>query len=214
MTNARRPQAPGYRELASRERAWSRNPLLPGLLVLLCVTSGCARDPGPGQVAPALPEQVELHDAAPLSQDGHVLLPLAKYEIEARVLSTERYRFDRGAQLSRLDLALGWGPMSDGEVLRHFDINQGFRLFTWRTRQFPIPREDVEAHAANVHVIAADRVVERKLRRLREGDVVRLEGFLVEARGPDGWTWRSSLTRHDTGDGSCELLLVKNLRVR
>ena len=35
----------------------------------------------------------------------------------ARVLGTERYRFDRASELSLVDLALGWGPMSDTRAL-------------------------------------------------------------------------------------------------
>ena len=192
------------------------SPRLPafGLALLLALASACARNPGPGQVAPAEPVQGEVQDARPLRRDEYELHPLATYGIEARVLSVETYRFDRGADLAEIDLALGWGPMSDGDVLRHFEIDQGFRYFTWRTADFPIPREDVESHAANVHVIAADPVVERKLKALREGDVVRLDGSLVEVRGDDGWTWRSSLSRADTGQGACELLLVERISVR
>ena len=42
---------------------------------------------------------------------------------------------------------------------------------------------------------------------------MRIEGWLVEARAADGWRWRSSLTRDDTGGGSCELVFVRDLQV-
>jgi hypothetical protein len=48
---------------------------------------------------------------------------------------------------------------------------------------------------------------------VRTGSVVRLEGYLVEARADDGWRWRSSLTREDTGNGACELVWVERLDV-
>jgi hypothetical protein len=38
--------------------------------------------------------------------------------------------------------------------------------------------------------------------------------MLVEADGRDGWKWRSSLTRDDTGDGACELMWVEWMRAR
>jgi hypothetical protein len=44
--------------------------------------------------------------------------------------------------------------------------------------------------------------------------VVALTGYLVEVRGPDGFRWRSSLTREDTGNGACELVWVEKLDVR
>jgi hypothetical protein len=37
---------------------------------------------------------------------------------------------------------------------------------------------------------------------------VRIEGWLVEAVAPDGWRWRSSTTRDDSGNGACELIYV------
>ena len=191
--------------------------VLVAVLALLALATACDPDPGPGQVAPREPLQVELKNPVPIhseAHEGYEILPIATYDIEARVLSVETYRWDQGAELAPIDLALGWGPMSDVEVLRHFDIGQGYRLFTWRTREFPIPREDVESHSANVHVIAAYRSVESQVRQLRPGDVVRLQGSLVEARAKSGWTWRSSLTRQDTGNGSCELFWVESVQVR
>ena len=32
-------------------------------------------------------------------------------------------------------------------------------------------------------------------------------------KSADGWRWQSSLTRHDTGNGACELLLVQSAAV-
>jgi len=48
---------------------------------------------------------------------------------------------------------------------------------------------------------------------VRVGDVVTLEGDLIEADKPGGWKWRSSLTRDDTGNGACELVYVKELTI-
>jgi len=36
---------------------------------------------------------------------------------------------------------------------------------------------------------------------------------LVEVKAQDGWTWRSSLSREDTGNGACELMLVEEVRL-
>ena len=37
---------------------------------------------------------------------------------------------------------------------------------------------------------------------------VRIDGWLVEASASDGWRWRSSTTRDDTGGGACEVVYV------
>ena len=64
-----------------------------------------------------------------------------------------------------------------------------------------------------MHMIPADDSVARALKRVRVGDVVTLDGYLVEADKPGGWRWRSSLTRDDTGDGACEVVYVKDLAI-
>ena len=48
---------------------------------------------------------------------GYHIIPLEKFDFEARVLRSEHYSMDREAQLARIDLALGWGPMANPAVL-------------------------------------------------------------------------------------------------
>jgi hypothetical protein len=79
--------------------------------------------------------------------------------------------------------------------------------------EFPIPRQDIERSSANMHMIPADEGIARQLKALKPGQTVRIEGWLVEARAADGWRWRSSLTRDDTGGGSCELVFVRDVQV-
>jgi len=43
--------------------------------------------------------------------------------------------------------------------------------------------------------------------------LVALDGYLVDANRADGWHWRTSLTRDDTGDGACELFYVTSVDV-
>lgn len=144
---------------------------------------------------------------------GHRISPLEKFEFQARVLGTEHYSADREAQLSPVDLALGWGPMADPEVLARISISQSNRFYYWRTEDFPIPRRDIEIHSANMHMIPASREIERALRAVRPGQCVSFSGYLIEARSADGWRWRSSLTREDTGAGACELVWVEKFAV-
>ena len=138
---------------------------------------------------------------------------MAKFALTARVLSREDYHFDAGSFLSPTDLALGWGRMSDSAVLRDINIEQGVRFYTWSVRAFPIPRREIETSSANMHMIPAEAEVARELEDVRVGDVVTLDGLLVEVDRPGGWRWRSSLTREDTGPGACELVYVQHLEI-
>src|SRR5690606_3016171 len=148
----------------------------------------------------------------PFDFNGFRVTPLHDFSIQARVLGVETYRFDQEASLSPVDLALGWGPMSDSQVLEHIDISQSGRFYFWRARTLPVPQRDIERSSANMHMIPADKSIESRLKSVREGQVVRIEGWLVEARSTDGFTWRSSLTRADTGAGACELAFVEDLQ--
>ena len=80
-------------------------------------------------------------------------------------------------------------------------------------KEFPIPRREIETSSANMHMIPADPGVKRQLERVRAGQVIHLEGFLVDASRPGGWHWKTSMTRNDTGAGACELIYVESVDV-
>ena len=168
--------------------------------------------PPDGPTAPDDPQQTDVGEEAVTTLGRWRLTPRARYDITARILSREDYHFDTLADLIPEDLALGWGPMSDNRVLRAFEITQGARFYSWVPKQaLPIPRQAVIEHSANTHVIPADVGVRRQLKRLRVGQVVHLTGFLVNAVRDDGAYINTSLTRNDSGPGSCEVVLVERV---
>jgi hypothetical protein len=167
----------------------------------------------PGILTPNQPIQRNLANAEPFDFKGYRITPLAFFEIEARVLSRERYRLGREADLSPIDLALGWGPMSAQQVIDQLAISQSNRYYRWRTDRLPIPAPVIASHSANMHIIPAADPIERELMKIRKGHVVRLGGYLIQANAQDGWRWRSSLTRSDTGGGACELIFVDRISV-
>ena len=168
---------------------------------------------GPGVMAPAEPRQQRLANAEPFEWQGYRVQPLATFDIEARVLSKERYRIGREAELAPVDLALGWGPMSDESVLKDIRISQSGRFYHWSTNDPPIPTWQIGRHSANMHLIPADASVEAALHDVKRGHVVRFTGDLVKAEHPDGFRWKSSLTRRDAGGGACEVVFVRRIEV-
>lgn len=166
---------------------------------------------GPGIVAEQSPSQQKIAKQQTFDHDGYTITPLAQFQLEARVLSVARYRFDREAALSPVDLALGWGPMSDEAVLDQISISQSNRFYFWEASQLPISKAEITENSANMHLIPANDRVEKNLKRIRNGHIVRIQGMLVEVRGQDGWQWKSSTTRMDTGNGACELIWVEDL---
>ena len=127
------------------------------------------------------------------------------------MLSRKNYRSGREAELSSLDLAMGWGVMAQAETLEHFEITQRNRWYFWQADTLPIPKRQVETHSANIHIVFANEAVAQAAAQVDVNDMVTLEGELIEVVAQDGWRWRSSLTRKDTGRGSCELLLLTRI---
>jgi hypothetical protein len=144
----------------------------------------------------------------------YTITAVAAYAIEARVLHTKHYWAD-GNDLVPYDVAVGWGAMSDQAVLDRLSISQGNRFFFYEWQnQPPIPRGEIETHAANMHVIAADKNVASAVKRLRRGEFVAMRGYLVNVSGPDGFCWNTSLRRDDTGNGACELFYVESIEAK
>lgn len=161
------------------------------------------------------PQQVaELNSALPLEYGAFHLKPLAYFDLDARVLHSKTYPYDRQAALVPVDLALGWGPMSDQRVLDRLRISQSMRFY-WYEYQLPppIPPDQIASHSSNVHIIPSNSQIASRCKSLRAGSLVHLSGELVEATGPGIGTWRSSLSRSDTGNGACELLYLKDIKM-
>lgn len=169
---------------------------------------------GPGVLVTEAPRQESIdHNAFVLRKGGFSVKPLATFSLTARVLSRADYSWDTGAALAPVDLALGWGRMSDSAILDKIDISQSGRFYFWHVRKFPIPEREIIEFSANMHLIAGNANVEREIKRTRDGDVVEFDGYLVEADGPNGFRWVSSLTRSDSGAGACELVWVEHFAI-
>lgn len=143
-----------------------------------------------------------------VSVEDAAVTPLAGFSIEARVLSRRDYAYGREARYSPTDLALGWGRMREDAVLQRLDIEQRGRWYhyRWGAGSPPIPSREIAKSSANMHLIPADAGVATALARVRQGQRVRIDGWLVELSARDGWRWRSSLTRDDQGAGGCEVI--------
>lgn len=149
--------------------------------------------------------------AVPFAVGEYELRPVADFSVRARILGRENYRVGREADLSPLDLALGWKRMADPAVYQALNITQGGRWYrySWKD-QPPIPVREIIESSANMHMIPASAAVRRALDRAREGRTIELVGKLVEVRHPSGWRWNSSLSRSDSGAGACELVYVES----
>ncbi len=177
---------------------------LPGQAPVTCLLP-------PAASAGQNPLQSEVPASMRMFRVGEFLVsPLAGFSAEARVLSREDYSFGPESALSPTDLALGWQRMADPAIYGQLDISQSGRWYhyRWSGENPPLPVQEIVRSSANMHLVPADQDVARALARVRPQQTVRLQGWLIEVRRDDGWIWRSSLTRDDSGAGACELIYV------
>jgi hypothetical protein len=168
----------------------------------------------PGVVVAEYPRQDDAARPQALALDGYRLTPRAAFEIRARVLSRENYYWGSEADLSPVDLALGWGAMSDQAVLDRIEITQGSRwYFTRYDGPAPLADRDIIRHSGNMHMVPASPQVLRQLKTIRRGDIVQALGYLVDIDHPSGFRWRTSLSREDTGAGSCEIFYLERIQI-
>ena len=169
-----------------------------------------------GVIVEEEPFQTNISDGKNWTVDDYSYRSMADFRIEARVLGKESYSVDRESDISPYDLALGWGPMSDQAVIDELDISQSNRWYYWKTRKFPIPKRDIQKYSANMHMIPANENIENELDKIVKGNIIVLEGQLVEvnaASDEDNWRWVSSLLREDTGGGACEVVWVEKITI-
>lgn len=144
------------------------------------------------------------------------------YTIQARVVDVQQYmEFNFMNRLSPVDLGLAWGFMAE-------DKNQGKLTFSSNGSRFLHfqynddgwvssvgGRNAVHQHVSNNHMIPANKKIKNQLISIKKGDYVQFEGFLVNVYSTvenESFTWNSSDSRIDTGDGACEIIYVTDVK--
>lgn len=165
----------------------------------------------PGIVAEP-PKQINIRDGKRWAHQGLHFTPLADFEMRARVVHRERYFSGIDGALSPVDLAVAWGEISDPAVYPKLRFRQYDRWYRWKNID-GIYEKDVIAQTANMHIIPSTPDTRRAVLEARTGDIIHLQGKLVQISGADDFSWASSMSREDTGAYSCELVWVDSFAI-
>lgn len=149
--------------------------------------------------------------------EGEVrLLPRASYDITGVVKSKKKY-FDFASQVSDYDLAIAWGNLNKDEIDSFIKYSQGGRWYYYVYKaETPVSKNYISDHSANVHIIHKNKEVLSRIEKINEGDLIQLKGFLVDVDFENTNNielWKTSRTRNDTGNGSCEILYVEEVNI-
>ena len=152
------------------------------------------------------------HQAAtkrtPFQKGAYKIVPMAEFQLKARVLSRKDYSRADFGQVASQDLALAWGTLAtDDRLRRRVSVSQSDRFAHYQTDDF-LAHFRILGRIANVHIISATPAIERFVASLKAGDLVALSGCLVSAKG-EGGSLTSSMTRFDSGAGACEVFYVE-----
>lgn len=172
----------------------------------------------PGVLIPSDPRIELIENGAPWpyqSKDKqYELTPRATYTAKARVLSVNADYGD--ALIGPVDLTLGWGPMSDQAVLDRMQIWQDNtrHWFCQPRGDWPIAPGEVALHAVNTHIIPSTPQIEQAVLAVGNGDLIEVEGKLVDVHRKDGFHWNTSVDPSGFGDHSCKIIWVEKIARR
>lgn len=134
------------------------------------------------------------------------------YALEGEVVTRREYWTDAVSAVSPLDLGIVWGRLAGGSATDAMSFRTGNRAVWYRPRPGANLPDDWEEQVTNNHLIPASDAVREALLALREGERVRLRGYLVTVTGAGMAPWSSSTRRNDnTIIGGCEIILVREV---
>ena len=148
------------------------------------------------------------------------LQPLYRYRIVGKIMGKDEYSGAPTDRLAPMDLTIANGEIIRPEVLGHFTVQKyprHFRYFySYPAGSTPLSQPYITEHISNNHLIFADDTLHAAIKAARVGDMVEISGYLVSVSGrsTDGrtFTQRTSTTRSDQGEQSCEVVYVERFR--
>ena len=152
------------------------------------------------------------------------ITPKFNYELWGLVVSCHEsadpfdyYHEQWGDDLNVKDLCVVWGQNVKSGVFRKMQFSSG----SWTCypkcsgSDWPqIMNKFRYDQLSNNHILAESSSIFDRLRRIRRGDQIYLKGYLAEYSHSGGKFHRgTSVTRTDTGNGACETIFIKDLKI-
>ncbi|MEN1728142.1 MAG: hypothetical protein AAGJ52_06850 [Pseudomonadota bacterium] len=168
------------------------------------------------------PRQSSVNDASFITEANDVryeVQPLYDYELTGLVVSFKRFTPGIGLHerwndyINVADVCVVWGENASDIDLNQFDFwNLEFTCYI-QTRDMAAWQAFDQDALANNHLLTDNAYVQSVIDDLRVGDIVRLEGQLVEYGEPGRQKRGTSTTRTDRGNGACETIFVEHAAI-
>jgi len=151
---------------------------------------------------------------------GYRIQPRYSYDMRALVVSVHDsdtwWDYAHKAwsdNVNVVDLCVVWGENAASGVYHYLEFsNDQWTCHIQSSSQAAFEATDWDA-VANNHMVTDDPAVAKRLRQVRIGDQIRVQGYLVDyttyVQGRDLGRRVSSEVRTDRGNGACEVLYVE-----
>lgn len=147
---------------------------------------------------------------------------VASYVMQGRVVDIQKYvEYDIEEKLSPIDFGMAWGIMArDENVMKLRFSSIGNRFLHWNTsdREWLSKMggwDKVGLYLSNNHLIPADEDIKTLLKKVKKDDYIEITGYLVTVKSEMDryrFSWGTSTSRSDDGDGACELIYVTGVK--
>lgn len=183
------------------------------------------------------PIQINLNNAERFYHQGeknkHVIQPMAEYSITGLTVATNTNLWLRDVMrndfddIALMDIGLTWGSVANPNYLKEHKLRFKSSKTLGQSRQLS-PKgyfsssQDVgyfTCHFSHTHLVPANDNVMGALLTIKKGQVVKLEGYLIDQYSTDGYVVaKTSLSRADKnstarGGGACEIMYVKQVQI-
>ena len=142
---------------------------------------------------------------------GQSVSVLQPFQGDFRILGYKTYQDDEQAKFSPVDFAVSWGMFANPKIASQIQVKQYDRYLQWAIPYLPVPAEEAMQMVSNIHIIPANPEIAKQIKQVKRGDLVRMQGDLVEVKSED-LVWRSSVRPDDVGDGACEVFRVDSIQ--
>ncbi len=150
---------------------------------------------GPGELSQSKPKLERLTWEKPFQFKDATIVPLRKISGEVRILEKKRYFLDNKREYSPLDVLVGWKALSDERNLDHIHFSLGDRYFEYKFTRPPLPVNEILSQIDLWHLVPSNEEIDTQIKRLRKGNVISIEGYLVDIEPETKYAWRSELVK-------------------
>lgn len=149
----------------------------------------------------------------------YLVEPEYDYDLAGMVVSfrhhdgNSRMHFRANDHLNMLDVCVVWADSASNERLQKIKFWNGIFTCNVRTRDQAAWDAFRMEQLSNNHLISDDESIRDRVKDIRIGDQIRVQGYLASYANEQGGKRGTSTTRTDTGDGACETLFVRKFEI-